>query len=139
MPTHSPSPRIAVFGHYGNQNLGDEAIIEAVLKNLRHHLPNAELSCFSINPADSASRHGVDSFPIRYRAEYFNSRQAQPSAQENSPASATVYEAATSLEKSWKARLVLSTSGPPTPRGPERRRISPYVKAGGGFSSSRPR
>ncbi|MAI32193.1 MAG: hypothetical protein CMM07_11060 [Rhodopirellula sp.] len=105
MSTRSPSPRIAVFGHYGNQNLGDEAIIEAVLKNLRHHLHNAELSCFSINPADSASRHGVDSFPIRYRAEYFNPHQAQPSAQENTPASATVNEAATPMAKSWKTRL----------------------------------
>tara|TARA_B100002003_G_scaffold182052_2_gene170273 strand:- start:15684 stop:17024 length:1341 start_codon:yes stop_codon:yes gene_type:complete len=105
MSTRSPSPRIAVFGHYGNQNLGDEAIIEAVLKNLRHHLPNAELSCFSINPLDSASRHGVDSFPIRYRADYFNPPRTQTPAQEDTPAPAAVNEVATPLAKSWKTRL----------------------------------
>lgn len=105
MSTRSPSPRIAVFGHYGNQNLGDEAIIEAVLKNLRHHLPNAELSCFSINPLDSASRHGVDSFPIRYRADYFNPPPPQTPAQEDTAAPAAVNEVATPLAKSWKTRL----------------------------------
>lgn len=105
MPTHTTTPRIAVFGHYGNQNLGDEAIIEAVLKNLRHHLPNAELSCFSINPADSASRHGVDAFPIRYRADYFSSGKAEPSAQENTPAPKPVSEVSTPMATSWKARL----------------------------------
>lgn len=64
-------PRIAVFGHYGNKNLGDEAIIEAVINNLRHHVGDPEIYCFSIDPFDSAQRHGVKAFPIRYRRDFF--------------------------------------------------------------------
>jgi polysaccharide pyruvyl transferase WcaK-like protein len=56
---------IGVFGHYGNQNLGDEAIIQAVIENCHRLRPEAEVWCFSGNPEDTESRHGVPSFPIR--------------------------------------------------------------------------
>jgi polysaccharide pyruvyl transferase WcaK-like protein len=56
---------IGVFGHYGNTNLGDEAIIAAVLQNIRKRLPGANLICFSSKPQDTASRHGVVAHPIR--------------------------------------------------------------------------
>lgn len=56
---------IGVFGHYGNQNLGDEAIVTAVIENLRRRAPNVRLTGFSINPADTAQQHGIPAFPIR--------------------------------------------------------------------------
>jgi polysaccharide pyruvyl transferase WcaK-like protein len=59
------STKIAVFGHYGNQNLGDEAIIEAVIQNCRMRYPQAEIVCLSIDPQDSAKRHRVAAYPIR--------------------------------------------------------------------------
>jgi polysaccharide pyruvyl transferase WcaK-like protein len=59
------SKTIAVFGHYGNLNLGDEAIILAVLENMKNRLPNSRLFCYSTNPDDSAERYGVEAFPIR--------------------------------------------------------------------------
>ncbi|WP_166264777.1 polysaccharide pyruvyl transferase family protein [Marinobacter caseinilyticus] len=65
--------RIGVFGHYGNKNLGDESIIEAVIKNLRATIPGCEIICLSIDPFDSRSRYSVDSFPIRFRADFFSS------------------------------------------------------------------
>lgn len=86
----SNTSKIAVFGHYGNSNLGDEAIIEAALKNLRRLLPDAELECFSINPFDSRDRHGVNAFPIRYRPDWFNPTtvaQADTRPRESSPPS----------------------------------------------------
>lgn len=58
-------PSIGIFGHYGNRNLGDEAIITAVIQNLRHELPSARLIGFSINPDDTTRRHGIPAFPIR--------------------------------------------------------------------------
>jgi len=61
-------PVVGVFGHYGNENLGDEAIITAVLQNLRKLWPDVEARCFSIVPEDSAQRHKVASFPIRWRS-----------------------------------------------------------------------
>lgn len=78
MSNHGRAVKVAIFGHYGNKNLGDEAIIEAAINNTRRLLPNSEVVCMSINPFDSAERHKVAAFPIRYRADYFN--QATPSA-----------------------------------------------------------
>ena len=49
--------KVAVVGHYGTFNLGDEAIIASVLGSLRALSPEAELVGFSMNPADTRSRH----------------------------------------------------------------------------------
>ena len=67
--THSPPLTVGVFGHYGNENLGDEAIIEAVIQAVRDRFPAAQIYGFSINPADTAQRYGIPAFPIRYYAE----------------------------------------------------------------------
>lgn len=56
--------RVAVFGFYGNENLGDESIVEAVTANLHSLMPNAKLNCISVNPIDSAKRHKIDADPI---------------------------------------------------------------------------
>ncbi len=58
---------VGVFGHYGNNNLGDESIIEAVIQNIKLRIPGVEIYGFSIVPEDTAQRHGIESFPIRYR------------------------------------------------------------------------
>ncbi len=60
--------RIGIFGHYGNLNLGDEAIIEATIAGVRRRFSGAEVVCFSMNPADSSRRHGVEAVPIRRQA-----------------------------------------------------------------------
>ncbi|MEL6949391.1 MAG: polysaccharide pyruvyl transferase family protein [Pseudomonadota bacterium] len=57
--------KVGIFGHYGNANLGDEAITQAAIESVRRHIPGAEIACFSINPADSAARHEVPAYPIR--------------------------------------------------------------------------
>lgn len=64
--------KIGVFGHYGNRNLGDESIIEAMISNLRSHIPGCDIVCLSIDPDDSRRRHQVDAFPIRYRHDFFH-------------------------------------------------------------------
>lgn len=65
MQQRSAPYRIGVFGHYGNENLGDEAIIVAVIQNIRRRLPDAVIYGFSVNPADTARRYGVRAYPIR--------------------------------------------------------------------------
>jgi len=59
------SKKNGVFGHYGNKNLGDEAIIEAVIQNIRLRKPESRIACFSLNPVDSRDRYKVAAFPIR--------------------------------------------------------------------------
>src|SRR5437870_1715276 len=56
--------RIGVFGHVGNQNLGDEALIAAVLQNVRRRCPDAELCSFTAHPEDTEQRHRIPAFPI---------------------------------------------------------------------------
>ncbi len=61
--------RIAVFGHYGNGNLGDEAIATSTIQHIRKHFPNAEVVGMSIRPADTAERYAIEAHPIRYTAD----------------------------------------------------------------------
>jgi polysaccharide pyruvyl transferase WcaK-like protein len=57
--------RVGILGHVGNENLGDEAIIAAVIQNIRRRWPGAEIRGFTLVPADTKERHGIPSFPIR--------------------------------------------------------------------------
>ncbi|HEY8462088.1 MAG TPA: polysaccharide pyruvyl transferase family protein [Blastocatellia bacterium] len=51
--------RIGISGSYGGMNLGDEAILEGILTQLRATIP-AEVTVFSKNPADTLARHKVE-------------------------------------------------------------------------------
>jgi len=57
--------RIGILGHVGNGNLGDEAIIEALIQGVREVVPGVEFAAFTIRPADTEARHGIPSFPLR--------------------------------------------------------------------------
>ena len=65
MTESEKSTTYGIFGHYGNENLGDEAIIEAVIGNIKKRAPTAKIVCLSINPTDSAQRFNVTAYPIR--------------------------------------------------------------------------
>lgn len=56
---------VGVFGHFGNENLGDESIIAALFSNLRSRIRQAEFIAFSLRPDDTTKRHGVAAYPIR--------------------------------------------------------------------------
>ncbi|HVH69563.1 MAG TPA: polysaccharide pyruvyl transferase family protein [Candidatus Dormibacteraeota bacterium] len=59
------SKRIAVFSHGGVKNLGDEALVAAVIQNVRARIPAVDLIGFTFNPDDTRERHGIPAFPIR--------------------------------------------------------------------------
>ena len=56
--------RVAVFGHVGQDNLGDEAAFKAVIEAAKSRRPSAEIIGVSVNPADTALRYGITTFPI---------------------------------------------------------------------------
>lgn len=56
--------RIAISGSYGGMNLGDEAILEVILRELRAHL-DVDVVIFSRNPKDTEKRHKVRAVAIR--------------------------------------------------------------------------
>jgi polysaccharide pyruvyl transferase CsaB len=51
--------RIGISGSYGGMNMGDEAILEGILGELRATVP-AEITVFTRNPADTLERHRVE-------------------------------------------------------------------------------
>jgi polysaccharide pyruvyl transferase WcaK-like protein len=59
----------------GGGNLGDDATVEAVIQHIHRRWPHAEIIALSMNPADTALRHGIPSYPIR-RQNW--SREAAP-------------------------------------------------------------
>jgi polysaccharide pyruvyl transferase WcaK-like protein len=63
--THRPSAKIALLHHTGGGNLGDDASIESIIENIRARWPRATITAFSMNPGDTARRHGIPAYPIR--------------------------------------------------------------------------
>ena len=57
--------KIALLHHTGGGNLGDDAILDAVIGNIRRRWPEADITVISMNPGDTARRHGVASHPLR--------------------------------------------------------------------------
>jgi polysaccharide pyruvyl transferase WcaK-like protein len=61
-----PKPKkIALLHHTGCGNLGDDAIIDAVVGSIRRRWDNTQFVVFSMNPDDTMRRHGIPSLPIR--------------------------------------------------------------------------
>ena len=52
---------IVISGFYGLGNTGDEAILEAIIYNLRDELENPDITVFSLSPEKTASEHEVHS------------------------------------------------------------------------------
>ena len=59
-----PCYRIALLTPYTGGNLGDAAIQDAVIANLRLRLPGAKFSGISLNCDNFVERHGIDGFPL---------------------------------------------------------------------------
>ena len=60
-----PTKRIALLHHTGWGNLGDDAVVKAVLGNIGKRWENAQFTLLSMNPVDSEKRHGLPCYPIR--------------------------------------------------------------------------
>jgi polysaccharide pyruvyl transferase CsaB len=57
--------KIGITGSYGGLNLGDEAILQSIIAQLRKDLP-VEITVFSRDPEDTKRRHGVErAVPVR--------------------------------------------------------------------------
>ena len=66
MPAGKDIYRVGITGSYGGLNLGDEAILQSIITQLRKDLPNLELTVFSRDAEDTKQRHGVErAVPVR--------------------------------------------------------------------------
>jgi polysaccharide pyruvyl transferase WcaK-like protein len=57
--------KIGLLDHMGGGNLGDDTIQTAVIYNIKKRWPSSIIYGFSMNPSDTQSRHGIQSYPIR--------------------------------------------------------------------------
>lgn len=64
MKSGSSSARIALLTPYTGGNLGDAAIQDAMIANLRHRLPDAQFSGISLNCENFLEQHGEGAFPL---------------------------------------------------------------------------
>ncbi len=59
-------PKVGITGSYGGLNLGDEAILQSIVEQLRRDVPGVEITVFSRNAEDTKRRHKVErSVPVR--------------------------------------------------------------------------
>jgi polysaccharide pyruvyl transferase CsaB len=65
MSPSSESYKVGITGSYGGLNLGDEAILQSIIAQLRKDLP-VEITVFSRDAEDTKRRHGVErAIPVR--------------------------------------------------------------------------
>lgn len=58
--------RVGITGSYGGLNLGDEAVLQAIIAQLRKDLPKVEITVFSRDAEDTKKRHGIErAVPVR--------------------------------------------------------------------------
>jgi polysaccharide pyruvyl transferase WcaK-like protein len=62
MNQNKKSNKIAFFGVFGSQNLGNECTLEATMYNIHKALPNATFTCLCTVPEDTELRHSIPSF-----------------------------------------------------------------------------
>lgn len=98
----SGSRKIGVFNHAGTKNLGDEALLAALIQNVRQRMPDAEIVGFTINPDDTRYRHGIPCFPIR-RVPKANAAAQTPSSQNGKISKETEVRGGSSLRSRLKS------------------------------------
>jgi polysaccharide pyruvyl transferase WcaK-like protein len=70
--------KIAILGPYGVGNLGDAAIVDAMIQNIKIYFPDSDIHGININPDDTYKRHNIASFSIHRNV------QTQTTREENS-------------------------------------------------------
>lgn len=65
LPIPGPAgARIGLLDAMGYGNLGDAAIQDSVIANIRKRVPHARIVGFSFAPADTSERHGIACYPL---------------------------------------------------------------------------
>ncbi|KGP74529.1 polysaccharide pyruvyl transferase CsaB [Pontibacillus yanchengensis] len=62
--------KLVISGFYGLGNTGDEAILDAMVDNLRTSLDEPDITVFSLSPEQTASKHNVKSIYRGWRHDF---------------------------------------------------------------------
>jgi polysaccharide pyruvyl transferase WcaK-like protein len=100
-----PQPRIALLTPYTGGNLGDAAIQDSMIANLRQRLPEAQFTGITLSCDNFLRQHGADAFPLLAVSmpPRFGSRAGL--AKEPKEAQGFAIGAGNSVSKDWTRRL----------------------------------
>jgi len=70
--------RVGLMDHMGFGNMGDAAIQESLIENIRARIPGAKLVAFSSIPEDTRERHKIESYPIFWSYRKRNGSSTSP-------------------------------------------------------------
>ena len=56
--------KFALLGPYGYGSLGDAALLEAMLQNIRKQYPDAQITGIALNPQDTERWHKIPAYPM---------------------------------------------------------------------------
>ena len=70
--------RIGIVGYFSGNNLGDDTVVAILTHKIREYYPKAEIVGFSLDPADTARRHGIKAFPLTLHCELSLARRPAP-------------------------------------------------------------
>jgi len=57
--------KIVFFGLFGQQNIGNDCTLQAIIHHVSKYLPNAEVQCICSGPEEISARHKISTFPMR--------------------------------------------------------------------------
>ena len=74
---HYKDSDIIINGYYGYKNIGDEALLQAILENIKNVYPSSKITVLSANPKETSARYLVNSI---YRYNLFKIRKEMKKA-----------------------------------------------------------
>jgi polysaccharide pyruvyl transferase WcaK-like protein len=63
-PDTCARPAVALFGHFGTDNFGNESTLKAILYHIRRMLPSAAVTCICSDPEAAVKTHNIAAVPI---------------------------------------------------------------------------
>ena len=96
-----PSPRVALMTPYNGGNLGDAAIQDAMIANLRLRMPGAQFCGITLDCENFVKQHGVGAFPLLASGMAFSYRSGRDLAQQPKGADRSAVEADYPGRKVW--------------------------------------
>lgn len=116
--------RIGIWGHYHGKNLGDDIVVATIAENLRRRLPDVELVGYSLNPVDTARRHGFPAYSLLQGTRFpvavpegsngsIDNRSADDESTSSGPAATATSDTGTGAPAAWSRirRIVASNRG----------------------------
>ncbi len=108
-----PCPRIALLTPYTGGNLGDAAIQDSMIANLRQRLPSAQFLGITLDCENFMKQHGAAAFPLLASATHYSNSSRESRAEPSNRQSRFIPGANYPARKRWSDRVKRALRGVP--------------------------